>query len=108
MPRSVATEPTDPTGATGNIEEPQEGPAIEAEVTDQSRRTIFGTGSVLAARRPFEVYVSLNQGYYQTGEVAEATVNARTLDGREVQAMGGGRWDTSSLLRPLTRDRQRK
>ncbi len=63
--------------------------AIEAEVTDQSRRTIFGTGSVLAARRPFEVYVSLNQGYYQTGEAAEATVNARTLDGREVQATGG-------------------
>ncbi|MBB5037927.1 alpha-2-macroglobulin family protein [Prosthecobacter dejongeii] len=62
---------------------------IEAQVTDQSRRTIFGTGSVLAARRPFEVYVSLNQGYYQTGEVAEATVNARTLDGREVQATGG-------------------
>ncbi|MNC88635.1 2-(hydroxymethyl)glutarate dehydrogenase [compost metagenome] len=26
----------------------------------------------------------------------------------EVQAMGGGRWDTSSLLRPLTRDSQRK
>lgn len=63
--------------------------AIEAEVTDQSRRTIFGTGNVLAARRPFEVYVSLNQGYYQVGEAAEATVNARTLDGREVQATGG-------------------
>jgi 3-hydroxyisobutyrate dehydrogenase len=26
----------------------------------------------------------------------------------EVQAMGGGRWDTSSLLRPLTRDSKRK
>lgn len=62
--------------------------AIEAEVTDESRRTIFGSGSVLAARRPFEVYVSLDRGYYQAGEQGKVTVYARTLDGREVKAAG--------------------
>lgn len=61
---------------------------IEAEVTDASRRTIFGKGSVLAARRPFEVYVSPNRGYYQAGEEGEIQVHARTLDGRDVKATG--------------------
>lgn len=62
--------------------------AISAEVTDQSRRTIFGNGQVLAARRPFEVYVWLDRGYYQAGETANVTVDARTLDGRAVKAEG--------------------
>ncbi len=61
---------------------------IEAEVTDASRRTIFGKGSVLAARRAFEVYVSLDRGYYNTGDSGEVSVNARTLDGRVVEAAG--------------------
>lgn len=61
---------------------------IEAEVTDQSRRAIFGKGSVLAARRPFEVYVSADRGYYTAGQDAEFSVHARTLDGREVAAEG--------------------
>lgn len=61
---------------------------IEAEVTDQSRRAIFGKGSVLAARRPFEVYVSADRGYYTAGQDAEFSVHARTLDGREVAAQG--------------------
>lgn len=62
--------------------------SIQAEVTDQSRRTIFGNGSVLASRRPFEVYVSLDRGYYQAGEEGKVHVNARTLDGRSVKATG--------------------
>jgi uncharacterized protein YfaS (alpha-2-macroglobulin family) len=61
---------------------------IEAEVTDASRRTINGSGSVLAARRPFEVYVWLDRGYYQAGETGEVRVTARTLDGRTVAAKG--------------------
>jgi uncharacterized protein YfaS (alpha-2-macroglobulin family) len=61
---------------------------IEAEVTDASRRTIFGKGSVLAARRAFEVYVSLDRGYYNAGDSGEVRINARTLDGRAVQASG--------------------
>lgn len=61
---------------------------VQAEVTDQSRRTLFGNGSVLAARKPFEVYVSLDRGYYQAGENGTITVHARTLDGRAVEATG--------------------
>jgi len=61
---------------------------IEAEVTDQSRRTIFGKGSVLAARRPFEVYVSTDRGYYNAGDSGTVNIHARTLDGREVKATG--------------------
>lgn len=62
--------------------------AITAEVTDQSRRTLFGSGSVLAARRPYEVYVSADRGYYQTGESGDIRVHARTLDGRAVKGSG--------------------
>ncbi|MCX6854700.1 MAG: alpha-2-macroglobulin, partial [Verrucomicrobia bacterium] len=61
---------------------------IDAEVTDASRRTIFSKGSVLAARRAFEVYVSLDRGYYNAGDSGEVRVNARTLDGRAVKATG--------------------
>jgi uncharacterized protein YfaS (alpha-2-macroglobulin family) len=61
---------------------------IEAEVTDASRRTIFGKGSVLAARRPFEVYVSLHRGYYNAGDSGSVSIHARTMDGREVKATG--------------------
>lgn len=62
--------------------------SIDVEVTDNSRRTIFGKGSVLAARKPFIAYVSLDRGWYQTGDQATASFFARTLDGREVEATG--------------------
>lgn len=62
--------------------------SITAEVTDNSRRTIFGNGVVLAARRPFEVYVWLDRGYYQSGEDATIRLAAKTLDGRAVKAGG--------------------
>ncbi|MBX7207120.1 MAG: hypothetical protein K1X78_02305 [Verrucomicrobiaceae bacterium] len=62
--------------------------SITAEVTDSSRRTIFGNGTVLAARRPFEVYVWLDRGYYESGEAARVSVDARTLDGKPVKAEG--------------------
>lgn len=61
---------------------------IEAEVTDQSRRTISGKGSVLASRRPFEVYVSMDRGWYNAGDSGIASIHARTLDGRKVTATG--------------------
>ena len=62
--------------------------SIEVEVTDSSRRTIFGKGSVLAARKPFMAYVTLDRGWYQTGDQATASFFARTLDGREVESAG--------------------
>lgn len=58
---------------------------IVAEVVDQSRRTIVGTGSVLAARSPFTVTTWTNRGYYNVGQAIEANFAARTLDGRPVQ-----------------------
>jgi uncharacterized protein YfaS (alpha-2-macroglobulin family) len=61
---------------------------IEVEVTDSSRRTIFGKGSVLAARKAFEAYVWLDRGWYQTGDAAQISVSAKTLDGRAVEAKG--------------------
>ncbi len=62
--------------------------SITAEVTDLSRRTIFGSGHVIAARRPFEVYVWLNGGYFLTGEEAVISASARTLDGKPVKSTG--------------------
>ena len=57
---------------------------ITAEVVDQSRRTITGTGSVLTARNPFHVFVWMNRGHYQTGAEAELQFQARTPEGLPV------------------------
>lgn len=61
---------------------------ITAEVVDQSRRTIVGTGTVLAARQPFKVTAWVDRGYYHTGDVIEAHFAAQTLDGKPVQGAG--------------------
>ncbi len=61
---------------------------ITAEVTDQSRRTIVGTGEVLAARKPFKVYAWLGRGYYRAGQVIHASFNAQTLDHQPVKGPG--------------------
>ena len=45
---------------------------IEARVVDASRREERGTGSVIAARRPFEVVVWTNRGYAKAGDAMEA------------------------------------
>ncbi|MEX2171258.1 MAG: MG2 domain-containing protein [Pirellulales bacterium] len=61
---------------------------IEAEVTDQSRRTIVGTGEVLAARKPFEVFVWVDRGYFRTGDTITVSGAARTPDGKPVTGAG--------------------
>ncbi len=61
---------------------------ITAEVTDQSRRTIVGTGTVLVARKPFTVYTWLDRGHYRTGDTIEASVHAQTLDHKPVAGKG--------------------
>ena len=75
---------------------------ITAEVRDESRRTIVGTGKVLVARRPFKVYAWVDRGHYRVGDVVRASFNAQTLDGEPVQGKGALR-----LLR-ITYDRERK
>ncbi len=57
---------------------------IEVSVTDESRRQITGSGSVIAARAPFEVFLSLDRGYYQAGDTIHAVADARTPDGKPV------------------------
>ena len=61
---------------------------VEAEVTDRSRRTIVGTGTVLAARKPFEVYAWTDRGFYRTGETIVANFQARRPDGKPVTGTG--------------------
>lgn len=61
---------------------------ITAEVTDESRRTIVGQGSVLVARKPFKVTAWVDRGHYRPGDVVKADFAARTLDGKPVK--GGG------------------
>lgn len=75
---------------------------INAEVTDQSRRTIVGTGTVLVARKPFAVYTWVDRGHYRAGDTIEAGVCAQTLDHKPVNGKG-----TLKLLQ-IAYDAQRK
>ena len=75
---------------------------ITAEITDQSRRTIVGTGTVLVARKPFTVYTWVDRGHYRTGDTIEAEVRAQTLDRKPVAGKG-----TLKLLK-VTYDAQRR
>ncbi len=61
---------------------------ISAEVTDCSRRTITGSGSVVAARAPFKVTVWPDRGYYRAGDTVEVSVDARTAAGQPVSGKG--------------------
>ncbi len=61
---------------------------ITAEVVDRSRRTIVGTGRVLATRKAFQVLTWLDRGHYRTGETIRASIQARTPDDRPVTAKG--------------------
>ncbi len=61
---------------------------ITAEVTDDSRRTIVGTGDVLVARKPFTVTVWLDRGYLRAGDAVNAHFAAHTLAGKPVEGKG--------------------
>ncbi len=62
---------------------------IEARVTDASRREERGSGSVIAARKPFEVVAWANRGFTAPGEEVEAKVSAATLGGKPVAGAEG-------------------
>ena len=62
--------------------------AITAEVVDQSRRTIVGSGEVLVARKPFQIFAWSDRGYYQVGDAIHATFQAQTLDHKPVKGKG--------------------
>lgn len=61
---------------------------VTAEVVDESRRTIVGSGSVIAAREPFKVYAWLDGGHYRVGDTIEAHFRARTPDDKPVAGKG--------------------
>ena len=61
---------------------------ITAEVTDQSRRTIVGSGSVIAARKPFKVHAWLDRGYHHAGDAVVAHFQAFTPDRKPVEGKG--------------------
>ncbi len=61
---------------------------VTAEVVDQSRRTILGSGSVLVAREPFKVFAWTDRGYYRVGDTIRADFQARTIDGQGVEGEG--------------------
>ena len=63
--------------------------SITAEVVDESRRTIVGTGDVLVVRKPFSVYAWVDRGYYRVGDTIKAEFAARTLDGKPIEGKGG-------------------
>ncbi|MGC1272927.1 MAG: MG2 domain-containing protein [Planctomycetaceae bacterium] len=58
---------------------------ITAEVTDASRRTITGTGSVFAPREPFQVTAWVDRGFYLAGDAVTATFKAQTIAEKPVQ-----------------------
>src|SRR5262249_17787343 len=62
--------------------------AITAEVVDESRRTIVGTGNVLVSRKPFKVFTWVDRGHYRTGDTVAAQFRAQTLDQKPVQGQG--------------------
>lgn len=62
--------------------------SISAEVTDESRRTITGSGSVSVARKPFKVYAWLNRGFVNVDEVLRPEFAALTLDNKPVKGKG--------------------
>ncbi|HTN76563.1 MAG TPA: alpha-2-macroglobulin family protein, partial [Pirellulaceae bacterium] len=62
--------------------------SITAEVSDESRRTIVGTGNVLVARKPFKVFTWVDRGYYRVGDTIAASFQAQTLDHQPVVGQG--------------------
>jgi uncharacterized protein YfaS (alpha-2-macroglobulin family) len=62
--------------------------SITAEVVDESRRTIVGTGNVLVARRPFKVFAWVDRGHYRAGDTVRAHFHAHTLDQKPIQGKG--------------------
>ena len=74
---------------------------ISAEVTDASRRTITGAGSVIAARDPFRVFAWISRGHCRAGETVTGEFAARSPAGDPVTGTG-----TATLFR-VTYDEQR-
>jgi len=61
---------------------------INAEVTDESRRTITGSGEVRVSRQQYFAFLDLKRGFYQVGDQIELEVATRDVMDRPVAARG--------------------
>ncbi|MBL4700976.1 MAG: hypothetical protein JKX85_06945, partial [Phycisphaeraceae bacterium] len=61
---------------------------IKAEVRDESRRTISGSGSVIATRQAFFATVEPTRGYFRPGEQIDLKIICQNPDGSPVQTQG--------------------
>jgi len=75
---------------------------ITAEVVDASRRSVVGSGSVLAAREPFRVTAWVDRGFYRPGDTVHAQVAARGPSGEAIRGSA-----ELSLLRVRYDDQRR-
>jgi len=57
---------------------------VTAEVTDSSRYTEVGQGTVIAASKAFRVYCGTNKGFYHTGEVIDFSISAVSANNKKV------------------------
>jgi uncharacterized protein YfaS (alpha-2-macroglobulin family) len=62
--------------------------SITAEVVDESRRVITGSGNVLVSRKPFAVFAWVDRGHYRAGDTVKASFRAQTLDQKPVEGKG--------------------
>ncbi|RYG65802.1 hypothetical protein EON80_16650, partial [bacterium] len=69
---------------------------IEAEVTDQSRRTIEAQGSVKVARQPYFAFLNTQRGYFQTGD--RVPIELRTQDANDQSVAASGKMVVYKLL----------
>jgi uncharacterized protein YfaS (alpha-2-macroglobulin family) len=69
---------------------------IEAQVTDQSRRTIEAQGSVKVARQPYFAFLNTQRGYFQTGD--RVPIELRTQDANEQSVAATGKMVVYKLL----------
>lgn len=61
---------------------------IEVEVTDESRRTIAGSGEVIVAREPVKIHIWTEKGYYHSGDQIKSQFQVRRLDKKSVTGRG--------------------
>ncbi|MDF2441579.1 MAG: alpha-2-macroglobulin, partial [Abditibacteriota bacterium] len=61
---------------------------IEAEVTDASRRTIEGSGSVKVANQQYFAYLDAKRGYYIAGDRVQIEVATRDANDKAVSVAG--------------------
>lgn len=61
---------------------------VTVEVRDESRRTISGSGTILATRDPFSVAVWADNGWYEAGDIMSVNVQATLPSGSGIAATG--------------------